>query len=168
MIIVSGDAVLKTAVMCAVEKWQYFLLPLPRVSSVQHSASGTADHLWDTSCLFCWNVLPRCLAACVTLCSEVKQWVYQLSATPTSVASTYCFGLWMWKNLPCSQCSSLSWSLRVFSSFASWSLQGKAWLSWPAKATQQQLIVLSSTFVSVWIGGWSTSGGMCVMAPAWG
>lgn len=25
---------------------------------------------------------------CVTLCSEVNQWVYQLSATPTSVAST--------------------------------------------------------------------------------
>lgn len=36
----------------------------------------------------------------------------------------------------------------------------KTWLSWPAKVTQQQLIMLSSTFVSMWIGGWSTSVGM--------
>lgn len=49
------------------------LFPLPRIPSLQHSVSGTADHLWDTSCLFCWNVLPRCLAVCVALSSEVNQ-----------------------------------------------------------------------------------------------
>lgn len=42
---------------------------------------------------------------------------------------------------------------------------GKTWLSWSAKVTQQQFIMLSSTFVSMWIGGWSTSVGM---APALG
>lgn len=40
---------------------------------VQHSTSGTADHLWGASCLFCWNVLPIYLAVCVALSNEVNQ-----------------------------------------------------------------------------------------------
>lgn len=131
----------------------------------QHSASGPADHLWDTSCLLCWNVLPRCLALCMALSGQP---VHQLSATLSSVASTYCFGLSMWKNLlaayvPVSaevyMCSSPSF-LEVY--------REKTWLSWPAKVTQQQLIMLFSTCVSMWIGGWSASVGMCVMAAALG
>lgn len=49
------------------------LASLPRISSVQRGASGTADHLWDTSCLFCWTVLPSCLAVCVALSNVVNQ-----------------------------------------------------------------------------------------------
>lgn len=59
--------------VCCGKMTHYYLLPLPRIPSVQHRASGTADHLWDTACLFCWNVLPRCLAVCVVLSNEVNQ-----------------------------------------------------------------------------------------------
>lgn len=71
VIIVSGGAVLKAAVMCAVERWHgtsSFLWP--RILLVQHSASGIADHLWDMSCLLCWSVHPGWLAVCGALCNE--------------------------------------------------------------------------------------------------
>lgn len=59
--------------VCCGKMTQCSLLPLPRVPSVQHSSSGTADHLWGTAGLFCWNVLPRCLDLYVALSNEVNQ-----------------------------------------------------------------------------------------------
>lgn len=132
--------------MCAVERWS--LLPLPRIPSDQHSASDTADHLWDPSCLFCWNVLPRCLALCVALPNEVNQsissvllsllWplptvlVYQCERTCRAVYVPVSAEVYMW-------CSPSF--LEVY--------REKTWFSWPAKVTQQQLIMLFSTCVSI-------------------
>lgn len=39
--------------VCCGKMTQYFLIPLTQNPLVQHSASGAADHLWDTSCLLC-------------------------------------------------------------------------------------------------------------------
>lgn len=134
------------------------------LASVQHSTSGTAGHLWGASCLFCWNALPICLAVCMWPC-------LMRSTSPSAQCYSHFCGLCL-----------LSWFISVkepamqpiFQSQLKFTcvlllpflkFTGKTWLSWPAKVTQQQLILLSSTFVSMWIGGWSTSVGM---APALG
>lgn len=170
VIIVSGGAVLKAAVMCAVERWYSTSCFLwPSIPSVQHSASGTADLLWDTSCLLCWNVLPGWQAVCGALFNKEP-------ASPSAQCYshfcgfyTFCLGPFMWKSMPCSlnlfqsqlksACVLPPSPLKVY--------REKTWLAWPAKVAQQQLIILASTFVSMWIGWWSMNTGS-VMESALG
>lgn len=71
--IASGGAVLKAAAVCAVERWDSILASFSQNPFSPTQCSRYSWHLWDTSCLFCWNVLPRCLAVCVALSNEVNQ-----------------------------------------------------------------------------------------------
>lgn len=151
--------------VCCGKLTQRSLLLLPRIPSVQHSAS--ADYPWDTSCLFCWNVLPRCLVVCVAFSNEVNQsissvllsLVWPLPAVLLHRCERTCHAAYVPVSVEVYMCSSPSLP-KVY--------REKAWLSWPAKVTQQQLVMLSSTFVSMWIGWWSPSVGMCAMASALG